>query len=106
MRFSSVYITTKDVEEARVIAKLLLQSRMAACVNIVNKIESIYRWKGKILEDKEALLIVKTRASLVNEIIEKVKSVHSYECPCIVAFPILTGNQEYLDWIKKETQNK
>lgn len=105
-RFCSVYIVTKDLEEARVIGKLLLQARLAACINILDNVSSMYWWQGKINEDKETILIAKTRTSLVNEIIEKVKSVHSYECPCIIAQPFLTGFQGYLDWIKKETQNK
>lgn len=106
MRFCSIYITTKDIEEAKVIGKLLLQARLGACVNIVDRIHSMYWWDNKIQNDSEAILIVKTRTSLINDVIEKVKSVHSYDCPCIVAIPILAGNADYLNWIKNETQNK
>lgn len=104
MRYSLVYITTKNKEEAKIIGKLLLQSRLAACINIIDNMESMYWWEGKIEEAQEVILIAKTKASLVNEIIEKVKSVHSYKCPCIVSFSIQTGNKPYLDWIKNETK--
>ncbi|MBL4655668.1 MAG: divalent-cation tolerance protein CutA [Bacteroidia bacterium] len=103
MRYSLVYITTKDREEAKVIGKLLLQSRLVACINVIDSMTSMYWWKGKIEEEHEAILIAKTKAGLVNDVIEKVKSVHSYDTPCIVSFPILTGNKQYLDWIKEET---
>ena len=106
MRFCTIYITAKDVEEAKVIGKLLLQSRLVACVNISDNINSMYWWKGKIQDDNEAVIIAKTRAELFTKVEEKVKAVHSYDCPCILALPILTGNKEYLNWIKEETVQK
>ena len=103
MRYSLVYIITKDKEEAKVIGKLLLQSRLAACINIIDNMESMYWWEGKIEEAHEVVLIAKTKAAHVNDIINKVKSVHSYKCPCIISFSVQTGNKSYLDWIKNET---
>jgi len=106
MRFCTIYITAKDVEEAKVIGKLLLQSRLVACVNISDNIQSMYWWEGKIQDDNEAVIIAKTRAELFTEVVEKVKTIHSYDCPCIIALPILTGDKEYLDWVKEETVQK
>jgi periplasmic divalent cation tolerance protein len=104
MRFSMVYITAKDKGEAKAIGKCLLEERLAACVNIINNMNSMYWWKGKIEEANEAILIAKTKDSLVSKLIEKVKSMHSYECPCIVSLPIQDGYKPFLDWIKNETK--
>ena len=104
MKLNLVYITAKNKEEARKIGKELLKARLAACVNIVDKMNSLYWWEGKIQDDNEAVLIAKTKESLVKELVEKVKSIHSYSCPCIISLPILDGNKEYLDWLEKETK--
>ncbi len=81
-----------------------MQERLAACVNIFDKMNSLYWWKGEVQDDTEAVLIAKTKSSSVSAIIEKVKSIHSYECPCIVSWPIQEGNPDFLDWIQKETK--
>lgn len=73
--------------------------RKAACVNIVPGVDSSFRWQGKLDSAQESLLIIKTRASLLPEIIEMVKSAHSYSVPEIIALPIIGGNQDYLNWI-------
>ena len=104
MRLNLIYITAKDKEEARNIGKELVGSKLAACVNIIDKMNSFYWWEGKVQDDNEAILIAKTKESLVSELIEKVKSMHSYECPCIVSLPLLEGNKEYLEWVEKETK--
>jgi periplasmic divalent cation tolerance protein len=98
-----VFITVGSQEEAQKIATALLEARKAACVNIVPKVESHFWWQGKLNTDQELLLIVKTRALLVDELIDRVKSVHSYDVPEIIALPIISGNQDYLDWLDKET---
>ncbi len=98
-----VYITAGDEEEAHRIGRALVESRLAACANIIGSMSSVYWWEGEIHEDKEALLIAKTRESAVPALIEKVRSLHSYDCPCIIALPILEGNPDYLDWIESET---
>ncbi len=102
MQYCLVYITTENNEEARRIGKVLIEEKLAACVNI-HPIESIYRWKGSIEEDIEATMLVKTRASLVDEIIKRVKKLHSYEVPCIISIPIEKGNPDYLQWIEEST---
>ncbi|MCX7725628.1 MAG: divalent-cation tolerance protein CutA [Chitinispirillaceae bacterium] len=98
-----LYITTKDTTEAEAIGKKLIEEHLAACVNIFDKIKSIYRWEGKICEDNEAVLIVKSREDLLSKIVKRVKELHSYSCPCIIALPVIGGNEDFLNWIKKET---
>jgi len=97
-----VFITVGSQEEARNIAKTLLEGRKAACVNIVPRVESYFWWEGNLDTDRELLLIVKTKASLVDELAALVKDVHSYDVPEVIALPIIGGNQDYLEWIDKE----
>jgi periplasmic divalent cation tolerance protein len=87
------------VRKTHKIAKLLVNEKKAACVNIVPGLDSLFRWKGKIDSARENLLLVKTRASLLSEIINLVKQVHSYEVPEIIALPIVGGSEEYLNWL-------
>ena len=99
-----IFITTGTDEEAQEVAKALLNNRLAACVNIVPKINSIFWWNDTLDSVQENLLIVKSKASLLSEIVRLVKEVHSYETPEIVALPIIGGNPDYLDWISKEVK--
>lgn len=94
-----VFITIDSAVEARQIAKLLLERKKAACVNIVSEVESHFWWADNLESARESLLIVKTKAVLLPEIINLVKSVHSYSTPEIIALPIVGGNPDYLDWI-------
>ena len=98
-----VYITAGDEGEAHRIGRALVESRLAACVNIIGGANSIYWWEGEIHEDTEAILVAKTHESAVPALVEKVRAVHSYDCPCIIALPILEGNPDYLSWIESET---
>ena len=84
-------------------ADALLTARLAACVNIVADVSSYYRWQGKIEDANETLLMVKSRTVLLDNLIECVKGLHSYEVPEIIALPILGGNVDYLRWIENET---
>jgi periplasmic divalent cation tolerance protein len=97
-----IFVTTSSEKEARKVAELLLGQRKAACINIVPRIDSSFWWQGKLDSAQESLLIIKTRASLLPEIIEMVKSVHSYEVPEIIALPIIGGSEDYLKWIDDE----
>jgi len=97
-----IYITAGTDEEAREVAEVLLEKRKAACVNILPKVSSIFWWQDKLDSAQEILLIVKTKASLVNEIVRLVREVHSYDVPEIIALPIVGGNRDYLEWIGKE----
>ncbi len=98
-----VFITTSSYEEARKIADTLVNRKKAACVNIVPGVNSLFRWKGKIGEAEESLMVVKTRAELFPDVVSLVKSIHSYEVPEVIALPIVEGNPNYLEWVKKET---
>jgi len=103
MQYYSIYITTKDEDEARKIGKTLVEEKLAACVNI-HPMKSIYRWQGNIEEEGEVAMFVKTKARLADEVIARVKELHSYEVPCIVSLPIAKGNPDYLKWIGESTK--
>jgi periplasmic divalent cation tolerance protein len=94
-----VYMTAKDMEEARSIGDRLVESGLAACINILGSIDSIFMWKGEIQHDTEVAFIAKTKAGKVPELVEMVKSLHSYEVPCIISLPISDGNPEFINWI-------
>ena len=98
-----VFITVDSQENAQKIADKLLAERKAACVNIIPAIESHYWWQGKIESANEFMLVVKTRAALLDELIALVKQNHPYTIPEIIALPIIGGNEDYLNWIEKET---
>ena len=96
-----VLITAASEQEARSIAELLLNQRKAACVNILPGINSLFWWQDRLDSAQESLLIVKTEAPLLNEIVRLVKETHSYDVPEIIALPIIGGNQDYLEWVEK-----
>jgi periplasmic divalent cation tolerance protein len=93
-----VLFCTASVEESEKIAQVLVEERLAACVNIT-AVKSYYRWQGELCTDKEALLLIKTEKSKVNEIIERIQEVHSYDVPEIIALPIIAGHDKYLAWL-------
>lgn len=99
-----VYITAPNKAAAQEIGRALVDARLAACANIFDGMTSIYRWQGRVQEDSEAVLIAKTRDSLVPALTEKVQALHSYDCPCVVALPVVGGSQAFLDWIAAETE--
>ncbi|MBW1695956.1 MAG: divalent-cation tolerance protein CutA [Deltaproteobacteria bacterium] len=99
MKINFVYITVGSMQEAEVIGKALVESKLAACVNIIDKMSSIYMWQGKLQQDNEVIVIAKTVEAKIPQIVDRVKSLHSYECPCIVSLPVSGGNQAFLDWI-------
>jgi periplasmic divalent cation tolerance protein len=95
----AVFITAANGEEAARLAEMLVEKRLAACVQILPEMESIYRWQGKIERQKEVLLIAKTVSSTFAELESEVRALHSYETPEIVAFPLTAGSRPYLDWL-------
>ena len=100
-----VLITVPSLEIGEKIVGELLARKLAACVNIIPSIHSIYVWQGKVQNDQEVLLVVKTRAELVDvNLVPAVKALHPYEVPEIIALPIVLGSQSYLDWIAAETK--
>ena len=100
-RYIVVLITSDSAEEADHIARVLLEKKKVACVNIVRGIDSYFWWEGKPDSARENLLIAKTKSSLLPEIVEVVRKVHSYDVPEVIALPIIGGNQDYLDWIEQ-----
>jgi len=99
-----VYVTATDKKEASKIAKEVLSSRLAACCNIYDNVTSLYWWDNKVNKDKEAVLIMKTKKKLFKRLENKIKQIHSYDCPCIVALPISDSNKDYQEWVIKETK--
>ena len=98
-----VFNTCDSAEIATSIAEMLVSKKLAACVNIVNNIDSVYEWQGKIEHNKEILLIIKTQKSLFAEVKSAIQEVHNYELPEIIAVSIEAGEKHYLNWIQSAT---
>lgn len=100
--YSIVYITTSGISESKEIAKRLLEAKLACCINIIPSVESMYLWKGKIEEDSESIMVVKTMSTIVDEVIKTVEYIHSYETPCILEITVNKGSNNYLKWMETE----
>jgi periplasmic divalent cation tolerance protein len=98
-RYIVVLITVPSEEVGQAIARALVEQRLAACVNRLQPVHSLYTWEGKTTEDLELLLIVKSRAELFERLVPAVKALHPYQVPEIIALPVVMGSQDYLDWI-------
>ena len=94
-----VLITASSMEEGEKIAGVLVEEGLAACCNIIHGIRSVFKWKGEICKENEVLLLVKTKASIFEKLEERVKKLHSYEVPEIIAIPIEAGLKDYLNWM-------
>ena len=94
-----VFVTCSTEKETKKIARTLVGKKLAACVNIIPKISSLYWWQGKIESSKELLLVIKTKKTHLKKLIKEVKAIHVYTVPEIIALPIIEGNRDYLDWI-------
>ena len=103
MEFIVILTTFDDMDLARKVAKILVEEKLAACVQIAN-IESFYTWKGKVEDAKEFLCIIKTKKNLYELAEKRIKELHTYEVPQIVAVPIVKGSEDYLSWFEKETR--
>ena len=101
--FIVVFVTCGSEEEALKIAHSLVEERLTACVNLVSPVRSIYRWEGKIWDEKEWILFIKTQKERFEEVEKKVKSLHSYSVPEIIGLPIVEGSSSYLQWLLGET---
>lgn len=99
-----VLITASKQEEAAEIGRVLVDDHLAACANIVPEIRSLFTWEGKTQDEREALLIIKSRLPLLELLIARVKSLHSYTVPEIIAVPIIGGSADYLNWLRDATQ--
>ncbi len=102
--YTVIFITTSSLDEAEKIGRALVEEKLVACSNIVSPIRSIYHWQGKICDDKEALMILKTKKKLFKQIEKRVKALHSYEVPELIIMPIIEGSNKYLSWLKNETK--
>ena len=98
-----VLSTCGSADEAERVARALVEARLAACVNILPGVRSIYRWKDAIEDTAEWMLVIKTRRELFEKLIAELRRVHSYEVPEAIAIPIVAGLSEYLNWIDGET---
>lgn len=94
-----VLVTTPNTEDASRLADALVGGRLAACVNILSSIESVYRWEGKVVRDSEALMIIKTTEDRYTELEQQIKALHSYTTPEVVAIKIERGSDAYLKWL-------
>ena len=103
MAVSFCYVTAGSREEALAIGRTVVDERLAACANVLDGMTSLYWWQGVLEQASEAVLILKTRAELVERLTMRVRELHSYDCPCVVALPIAAGNPDYLAWIAGET---
>lgn len=99
-----VYVTAEDAETARRIGRAVVEARLAACANVLDGMDSIYWWEGTVQEAREAVLILKTTAERFDALAARVRALHPYDLPCIVALPVVAGHAPYLDWIARETQ--
>lgn len=103
--YAIVLSTCANKREAERIAERLVSDGAAACVNIVDKVTSVYRWKGKVEKGAECLLVIKTRADLTDRVEGTIKGFSSYDCPEVIVLPIVSGSAEYLGWIDESTNS-
>ncbi len=104
MKETVTFVTCRDAREARRLARALVSDRLAACVNVVPGVLSVYRWKGKLETGREVLLLVKSRAALSRRLVARVRELHSYQVPETVSVPIVAGNEDYLRWLRESTR--
>jgi len=102
--YSIVLVTIGSADEGERIAAALVGEELAACVNVIGPIRSIYRWEGQVQRDEEVLLVIKTRTALVGAVELRVRTLHSYQTPEIIAVPIVAGSAPYLDWLARATR--
>jgi periplasmic divalent cation tolerance protein len=99
-----VYSTINNEQDARKIAHILVEEQIVACVNIIPNVESIYRWKGNIEEEKEYIIIAKTVDENITKTIKRISDFHNAEVPDVIALPIINGLEDYLEYIHRETE--
>lgn len=104
--FALIYITTSSEDESSFIGEKLVSERLVGCANIISDIKSFYWWQGNLEKDQESILLVKSLVSKVDDIIKRVKELHSYENPGIVALPIINGSKDYLNWLEEEIETE
>ncbi|MGH7204837.1 MAG: divalent-cation tolerance protein CutA [Nitrospiraceae bacterium] len=101
-----VFVTTPSEEEATRISRSLVEAGLVACANVLPRVRSIFRWEGKVTEELESLIVLKTRSGRFKELAMTIKNMHSYSVPEIIAIPIVQGSAEYLSWIRDVTSKE
>ncbi len=101
-----VFFVTGPEDSMRGLAKRLVEEKLAACVNLINGIKSTYWWEGKVVEDLESLLIIKTESSKTQELVEFIRRNHPYKIPEVIGLEISTGNPDYLNWMIESLKTK
>ncbi len=104
MKTKLIYVTAPSREEAERITETVVTERLAACANIFDGVISVYHWEGKLCRENETVLILKTREGQLDRLMDRIKELHSYDCPCIVALPIEQGYAPFLKWLEDETR--
>ena len=99
-----VYVTADTREEAMSLGRRAVESRLAACCNVLSEMESVYEWEGNLEQQREVAFLLKTRAAKLAELTAFLRSSHSYDCPCVVAWPIESGNDDFLNWIRNQSR--
>lgn len=102
--FVTVYVTTGNRVEALAIARTVVTEKLAACANILGEVTSVYEWQGEVHEEGEVALVLKSRTELFDDLAARIRDLHSYDCPCIVAWPMEAGSQDYLSWVADQTR--
>lgn len=102
--FVFLYVTCKDEEEAGKIGEKLVEEKLAACCNIIPEVVSFFFWKGEKKRERESVLIVKTRQKVVDEVVKRVKELHSYSVPEVLVLPVVSGNEDYLKWAEESVK--
>ena len=102
MNTKLIYVTVPSLAEAKQMAEAVVTEHLAACANIFDGITSIFEWEGKLCHENEVVLILKTSADRVDELTARIKALHSYDCPCIIALPVESGNPDFLRWISEQ----
>lgn len=104
MEFIVIYCTVPNRKEGKEIARTLIGKHLAACVNIIDRVESVFSWDGELTEEKEALLMIKTKKELFGKVSSVIQKLHSYTVPEVIALPIVEADETYLKWIEHETR--
>jgi len=100
---SVVLVTAPDAQTGSRLAREVVEARLAACVNLVAPVRSIYRWQGEVREDAEVLLVIKTGSGRCAELAQRIREIHPYDLPEVLALPASGGSPEYLDWVRQES---
>jgi uncharacterized protein involved in tolerance to divalent cations/8-oxo-dGTP pyrophosphatase MutT (NUDIX family) len=103
--FIVIYVAAGSAQEAEQVAQALVREKLAACVNRIHSVRSVYRWQGEVEQSDEELLIIKTRKELFSAVEKRVRELHSYSVPEIIALPIIAGSAAYLDWVRDQVAN-